>query len=131
MKLAKTFAILMAVLGMVFCLVSSAGAQEKPAKKHAGKGKAGAKAAAAAPAPKPSEGGATEAPKLEPIVAKRDPFEPLVNEKEGARGPLPPGKAGLVISTIRWHGASALGHDRSGFQSGPARVFHPRGRPSL
>jgi Tfp pilus assembly protein PilP len=104
MKLAKTFAILMAVLGMAFCLVSSAGAQEKPAKKHAGKGKAGAKAAAAAPAPKPSEGGAPEAAKLEPIVAKRDPFEPLVNEKEGGHGPLPPGKAGLVISTIRVDG---------------------------
>jgi len=104
MKLAKTSARLLAVLAMSFCLVSWAGAQNKPAKKHAGKGKAAAKAATAAPVPKPEASAAPEAAKLEPVVAKRDPFEPLVNEKEAGHGPLPPGKAGLVISTVRVDG---------------------------
>lgn len=104
MKLAKTSANLMAVLALSLCLVFSAEAQDKPAKKHAGKGKAGAKAAAVAPAPKPHAEAAPEAARLEPVVAKRDPFEPLVNEKQAGLGPLPPGKAGLIISTVRVDG---------------------------
>jgi Tfp pilus assembly protein PilP len=105
MKLAKTSAKLMAVLALSFCFVSWAGAQEKPAKKHAGKGKAAGKAAGAtAPVPKPNAGAAAEAPRLEPVVAKRDPFEPLVNDKEAGHGPLPPGKAGLIIATVRVDG---------------------------
>ncbi|MGA8222458.1 MAG: hypothetical protein WB780_12450 [Candidatus Acidiferrales bacterium] len=104
MKLAKTSANLMAVLALSLCFASWAGAQDQPAKKHAGKHKAGAKAAAAAPVPKPNAEAAPEAAKLEPVVAKRDPFEPLVNEKETGHGPLPPGKAGLVIATVRVDG---------------------------
>jgi hypothetical protein len=104
MKLAKTSANLMAVLAMSFCLVSWAGAQDKPAKKHPGKGKAGAKAAAGAPVPKPNAGAAPEPARLEPVVAKRDPFEPLVNERAAGHGPLPPGKAGLIIATVRVDG---------------------------
>jgi Tfp pilus assembly protein PilP len=104
MKLAKTSARLMAVLAMSFCLASWTGAQNKPAKKHGGKGKAAAKAAAGVPVPMPATGAAPEAAKLEPVVAKRDPFEPLVNEKDSGHGPLPPGKAGLVISTVRVDG---------------------------
>ena len=104
MKLAKTSANVMAVLAMSFCLVSWVGAQNKPAKKHAGKGKAAANASATAPAPTPNAGAPPESPKLEPVVAKRDPFEPLINEKEAGHGPLPPGKAGLVIATVRVDG---------------------------
>ena len=105
MKLANTSANLVAMLAMSLCLVSGAGAQEKPAKKQAGKGKAAAKSAAPAQSPKHNAGAAPVAPKLEPVIAKRDPFEPLVNEKQVGHGPLPPGKAGLIISTIRVDGA--------------------------
>lgn len=39
-------------------------------------------------------------------VAKRDPFESLVGKERGgtATGPLPPGKAGLQVSTLRLDG---------------------------
>jgi Tfp pilus assembly protein PilP len=40
-------------------------------------------------------------------VNKRDPFAPLINQRKDAGGGLhlPPGKAGLVISTVRVDGA--------------------------
>jgi len=106
MKLAKTSAKILAILAMTFCLVGLASAQDQPAKKKRGKAKGAPKAAAVAPAPAPATDASApaEAAKLEPIVAKRDPFEPLVNEKEAGHGPLPPGKAGLVVATIRIDG---------------------------
>lgn len=37
---------------------------------------------------------------------RRDPFEPLINQRKAGGGvPLPPGKAGLVIATMRVDGA--------------------------
>jgi hypothetical protein len=107
MTLAKASARLLVGLTMSLCLVSWAGAQEKPAKKAAGKGKkAAAKVAPAPTAPKPNAGAAAEAGKAEqPIVAKRDPFEPLVTEKQPTHGPLPPGKAGLIIASVHVDGA--------------------------
>jgi len=106
MTLAKASARMMAVLAMSLCLVSWAGAQDKPAKNAAGKGKkAAAKAASAAMAAQPNAGGPPEAGKVEPVVAKRDPFEPLVNDKRSTHGPLPPGKAGLIIASVHVDGA--------------------------
>jgi hypothetical protein len=107
MTLAKAFAKILAVLAMSFCLVPAGWGQAKPAKKPSGKAKAGAakKAPTAAPATAPAVAPAAES-KAEPVVAKRDPFEPLVNEKrEIAHGPLPPGKAGLIIASVRVDGA--------------------------
>jgi hypothetical protein len=107
MKLAKRLATFLIMLGLALCLTPVAGAQAKPAKKPAGKGKgkaAAAKAAPAAPAPKPEAGAAPETGKVEPLVAKRDPFEPLVSDKQAAHGPLPPGKAGLIIASIHVDG---------------------------
>jgi len=104
MKLANRLATLLTVLGLALCLAPLAGAQAAPAKKSAGKKKAAAKAAPAAPAPKPSESAPPEAGKLEPLVAKRDPFEPLVSEQKPSHGPLPPGKAGLIIASIHVDG---------------------------
>jgi hypothetical protein len=105
MTLAKTSARMLAALALSLCLVSLAGAQDKPAKKSAGKGKhAAAKAASAATAPQPNAEAAPDAAKVEPVVAKRDPFEPLVNEKQAAHGPLPPGKAGLIIASVHVDG---------------------------
>src|SRR5882757_1854164 len=45
-------------------------------------------------------------PEKELKVAKRDPFESLVGREHGggATGPLPPGKAGLQVSTLRLDG---------------------------
>jgi type IV pilus assembly protein PilP len=53
---------------------------------------------------KPSASSAPAADK-EPKVAKRDPFESLVGrEQAGTRKDLPPGKAGLQVSTLRLDG---------------------------
>jgi hypothetical protein len=100
---------MLAALALSLCLVSWAGAQDKPAKKSAGKGKhaaskAASKAASTATAPQPKAHGAPDAAKAEPAVAKRDPFEPLVNEKQPTHGPLPPGKAGLIIASVHVDG---------------------------
>jgi type IV pilus assembly protein PilP len=38
-------------------------------------------------------------------IAKRDPFESLVGKEQGGKqGPLPPGKAGLQVGTLRLDG---------------------------
>ncbi len=56
-------------------------------------------------AAKPAASAANTAEK-EPRVAKRDPFESLVGREHGGgtTGPLPPGKAGLQVSTLRLDG---------------------------
>ena len=54
-----------------------------------------------------ASGAAPAAEVREPIVSRRDPFTPLVNVHIGG-GPaehLPPGKAGLVVATVRIDGA--------------------------
>lgn len=57
-------------------------------------------AASAAPAEAPAED------KTEALLNKRDPFIPLINDKKDKGGQhLPPGKAGLVIATVRVDGA--------------------------
>jgi len=93
----------------------------KPAasgKKPAGQAANAAKptAPAAKPAPKQAKKSTQKAakpaasrastPEKELKVAKRDPFESLVGREHGggATGPLPPGKAGLQVSTLRLDG---------------------------
>ena len=54
-----------------------------------------------------ASGPAPAAEITEPIVSRRDPFTPLVSLRAGG-GPtehLPPGKAGLVVATVRIDGA--------------------------
>ncbi len=71
-------------------------AQKPPAKKSA---KAPGKTRAKAPVEKPA------APRVS--VSRRDPFEPLVGKERSGGGSLerlPPGKAGLVVSTLRLDG---------------------------
>jgi Tfp pilus assembly protein PilP len=104
MRLAKISGKLLAVLAISFLLVTVAGAQEGPAPKaHAHKAKAAGHvrhASAASPEQAPAAG--TSAP----VAAKRDPFVPLVNlNKDASNEHLPPGKAGLVIATVRVEGA--------------------------
>lgn len=78
-------------------------AKAKPA--HKAKAAPAAHVAKARPAvAKPAE--ARVAPVRE-SVNRRDPFAPLINQRKDAGGGLhlPPGKAGLVISTVRVDGA--------------------------
>ena len=80
----------------------------KVASKRAAKEKSAAKQAAGV-APKggtstPAGTGPQEKPEAE-SANKRDPFVPLINqEKGGGPGNLPPGKAGLVVGTVRVDG---------------------------
>lgn len=84
-------------------------AQKPPVSKPAAKKPqpaASHKSAVPASAVKPASSPAAEA--AEPIVSKRDPFSPLVYMARAGGGPaehLPPGKAGLVVSTVRVDGA--------------------------
>ena len=85
-------------------------AQAKPAAKPAGK--AGKKRGTAKPAKPPVEkaAGPAGAPKpaaeSEVKAARRDPFESLLAHTQGGKGAanLPPGKAGLQVSTLRLDG---------------------------
>ncbi|MGA8145268.1 MAG: hypothetical protein WB987_15380 [Candidatus Acidiferrales bacterium] len=110
MKLAKSSAILWAVLAFSFCLVPATGAQSAPAKKVARKAAkaSSAKAAPAAPASAPAadadSSAAAPAGKSEAVTAKRDPFQPLVSSTKPTHGPLPPGKAGLIIASVHVDG---------------------------
>jgi Tfp pilus assembly protein PilP len=99
----KTTAKFMAILAMSFCLVPILWAQSAPPKKRTAHK---AKAAAAAPAAnaEASAPAAAPKPKADAEAGKRDPFLPLVNEKKTGGPPLPPGKAGLVIATVRVDG---------------------------
>jgi len=107
MKLAKSSATVWAVLALSLTLSSAAGAQSAPAKHAARKAKA-ASSKAATSATAPSSGADASAPapavKSEVVTAKRDPFQPLVSNTRPSHGPLPPGKAGLIIGTVHVDG---------------------------
>jgi Tfp pilus assembly protein PilP len=103
MRLPKAFNILLTALALSLCLVPATRAQApvqpqaKPAKKH--------KAKAAAPKQAPDANASAPNPAVVK-TSERDPFLPLVNvNKPGGGAPLPPGKAGLVVATIRVDGA--------------------------
>ena len=58
----------------------------------------------------------------EPLGARRDPFVALVNDRKEAGGPaLPPGEAGLVVSTVRVDGTVKSGSDLIAVVSNPER----------
>jgi hypothetical protein len=106
MTLVKTTANLIAVLAMSCCLVPAIWGQEPAqgtapatAPKTSHKKKATAAAQNSAPAP-----AAAADSKSDAVAGKRDPFIPLVNDKKNSGPPLPPGKAGLVIATVRVDG---------------------------
>jgi hypothetical protein len=101
MKLAKTTILLAALLGVSLSVTTGAFAQGNPPKPAASK----SKTKAAAPAkPAADQVASTATPAPAPVI-KRDPFEPLINQhKEGGAVHLPPGKAGLVVATVRVDG---------------------------
>jgi hypothetical protein len=111
--------------------------QGKPAKRAKSTHKAGAPAAAkpaappaaAAAAPDASAGADASAggDKIE-AVGKRDPFVPLVTDKKdtGAEH-LPPGKAGIVIASVRVDGTVKSGNGMIAVVSNPdQRVYFIR-----
>jgi hypothetical protein len=131
MKMANTSAKLLAVLILALPLGVGAWAQDapamamkaqnpKPAKPHKTVRAQHARAAAAAGA----QGGGAQAPgapagdKIE-AVGKRDPFSPLINDKKDTGMHLPPGKAGLVIATVRVDGAVRSGNAMIAVVSNP------------
>jgi len=110
MKLAKSSATVWAVLALSFTLSSAAGAQSAPAKNAARKAKAAASksptpaASSEAKTSKASTNDPAPAMKSDAVTAKRDPFQPLVSNTKPSHGPLPPGKAGLIIGTVHVDG---------------------------
>jgi Tfp pilus assembly protein PilP len=96
--------------------------QDKPAKKPAAKVAPASHAAkpkvAAAPAPAAAS---ASAPKSEPVAGKRDPFNPLISEHKPTGGGehLPPGKAGLVVATVRVDGTVRSGDSMIAVVSNP------------
>jgi hypothetical protein len=97
---------LIAVLAISCCLAPALWAQE-PAQgtppATAPKAVHKKKPAAAAQKTAPAQAATPDA-KSDVVVSKRDPFIPLVNDKKASGPPLPPGKAGLVIATVRVDG---------------------------
>ncbi|HTZ72367.1 MAG TPA: hypothetical protein VMB47_00470 [Candidatus Aquilonibacter sp.] len=66
-----------------------------------------------------------EAPAASPadvIAGRRDPFVSLVNDRKEGGGPaLPPGKAGLVVATVRVDGTVKSGDELIAVVSNPER----------
>jgi len=146
MRLAKKFANL-AVVAFALSLAPSVGAQDQPAQQQPApkkmaktrkRGPMGAPKAPAAAAAQPAAGdaapmaapeGAPSSDKPEAIANKRDPFLPLVAlQQQAASGEhLPPGKAGLVIASVRVDGTVKAANGMLAVVSNPEqRVYFVR-----
>lgn len=132
MTLANTSAKLLAVLAMSLSLAAGGWAQtppeQQPAPKARPRAARAAKAAAkaksnpeATPAPPAADAAAVPGADKDKIEAtgKRDPFAPLINDKKDSGQHLPPGKAGLVIATVRVDGAVRSGTSMIAVVSNP------------
>jgi type IV pilus assembly protein PilP len=112
MRLAKVGANLLVLLAAWCCFAPNICAQGKAAQKPPNKAQAAktAKAAKVSNTANATKSVETVAPPAEEnpemLANRRDPFMPLVNEKKETGGGqhLPPGKAGLVIATVRVDG---------------------------
>jgi hypothetical protein len=108
MKLAKTASYLAAVMALSLFVAGGIFAQT-PAPAHKKATPKSKVAAPARPVADKADGAAAAAPVAEKVEtgAKRDPFSPLINQHkdEASNLHLPPGKAGLVVATVRVDGA--------------------------
>jgi Tfp pilus assembly protein PilP len=126
MRLGQAGGNLFAVLMMTLWLAPGGSAQQvastkgpKPAPKAVSK--ATSPAPAAVPAAPPEQPTA-ENPS---VVNKRDPFAALINnKKEETTAHLPPGKAGLVIATVRVDGTVRSGQGMIAVVSNPANSVY-------
>jgi Tfp pilus assembly protein PilP len=77
---------------------------------------------------KPATGDATASAESELKVARRDPFESLVNRQKGGDTKLlPPGKQGLQVSTLRLDGVVKASNGMIAVVSNPqARTYFLR-----
>jgi hypothetical protein len=104
MKLPKTSNRILSLLAASFCFVPLVQAQATTGQKPVQKAKPAAAGRPTAPVAVPP------APTPEPVVGKRDPFNPLISDrKDTAAAHLPPGEAGLVVSTVRVDGTVRSG----------------------
>jgi hypothetical protein len=100
--------ILLAMAAPCLCAQAASPAAKAPA--HAAKAPGKAKATPTAQAPAeaaeaPAAGAEAPGADAEGKFARRDPFESLVNRQQaGSAKNLPPGKAGLQVSTLRLDG---------------------------
>ncbi len=145
MRLAKATANLVAALTISLCLIPGAWAQMTAVKRAKAARKAVASAQKQA-VPKPAAA-PTAAPAAAPTVAipatpseesvdagtinmegKRDPFVPLVSDKKDTGAAhLPPGKAGIVIASVRVDGTVKSGNGMIAVVSNPdQRVYFIR-----
>ena len=143
MKMENISARFLAVLVLALPLAISVSAQDQPANgpamkatpAHTGKPVHHAKSAAGVKPPSksnpeastsaaaPSQGAAgPDATKTE-MVGKRDPFAALINDKKDTVH-LPPGKAGLVIATVRVDGAVRSGTSMIAVVSNPEQSVY-------
>jgi Tfp pilus assembly protein PilP len=111
MTLSTTILRVFTVGAILSCAIPGAWSQvkvaEKPAKTapvKAPKAKTATKVGTKTDAKAKPTGGAAAA--TETVANKRDPFAPLITEKKETGSPehLPPGKAGLVVATVRVDG---------------------------
>jgi len=120
MRLAKAGGNFFAVLAISLCLAPGGSGQQVASTKSpkpAAKAKAPAPAPAAAPVAAPEDTTAA--------VNKRDPFAALINnKKEQSAMHLPPGKAGLVIATVRVDGTVRSGQGMIAVVSNPANSVY-------
>jgi Tfp pilus assembly protein PilP len=134
MRRAKEAAKWLTTLAVLAVWIFSASAQVAPAPKPAPKPKAAAQPDAQKPTKKPKAARAAKPAKVEgqpkekevTVQHRRDPFEPLVNKKVAAEGPqnLPPGKAGLLISTVRIDGTVRGPNGMIAIASNPQRSVY-------
>jgi len=111
MTLPKTILKVLTVGAILSCVIPGAWSQTnvagKPAKKPVMKTSPAKPAANAKPQAKaPGKAAAAQTPATVTVANKRDPFLPLISDKKETGGPehLPPGKAGLVVATVRVDG---------------------------
>jgi Tfp pilus assembly protein PilP len=117
---------LAAVVALAFSLAAGARAQITQAKKLARRAKTAASTHRAKPAAAPAAAPAAEEKQVN-LVGKRDPFVPLINTAKGAEEHLPPGKAGLVISTLEVQGTVQAANGLIAVVSNPdQRVYFVR-----
>lgn len=148
MRLVKATASILAVLAISLCLVPGTWAQGKAVKKARRARRAAAAAAAKPGVTKPAvTKQAAAKPAVPPVAAipapvseeavdsttidmtgKRDPFVPLVSDKKDAGAEhLPPGKAGIVIASVRVDGTVKSGDGMIAVVSNPdQRVYFIR-----
>ncbi len=131
MRLAKAGGNLLAALVISVCFAPGGWTQQalsasKPRSAAKTKAAAPAQTPVTAPTPAPAAAPAEDAAVNASPVNKRDPFAALINNKkeEAAGMHLPPGKAGLVIATVRVDGTVRSGAGMIAVVSNPANSVY-------